>query len=106
MQKPKTQNTKTKSPTKDDTDEINFEGEVDFLEEITNKEIINKEIGNHSIQEGEKENSIEEVDKKSIYIKNVDFSTTPEELEEHFKKSGEINRITILCDKYTGVPKG
>ena len=106
MQKPKTQNTKTRSPVKDDTDEINFEGDVDFSEEITNKDKNNKEIVNHTVQDEDKEKSLEEADLKSIYIKNVDFSTTPEELEEHFKKSGEINRITILCDKYTGVPKG
>jgi len=39
-------------------------------------------------------------------VKNVDQSATPQELEEHFKSCGAIDRITILCDKYTGVPKG
>merc|ERR1711870_111061 len=31
---------------------------------------------------------------------------TPEELQEHFKSCGQINRITILVDKYSGCPKG
>jgi polyadenylate-binding protein 2 len=45
-------------------------------------------------------------DGRSVYIKNVDFSVMPEELEEHFKLCGGINRVTILIDKYTGMPKG
>lgn len=43
---------------------------------------------------------------RSIYIKNVDFTATPEELEEHFKSCGDIIKVTILCDKYTGHSKG
>merc|ERR1719194_231809 len=48
----------------------------------------------------------EEIDKRSVYIGNVDYGSTPEELQEHFKSCGQINRITILVDKYTGHPKG
>lgn len=36
----------------------------------------------------------------------VDYSTTPEELQQHFHSCGTINRVTILCDKFTGHPKG
>jgi hypothetical protein len=36
----------------------------------------------------------------------VDYSTTPEELQEFFASCGVVNRITILCDKFTGHPKG
>lgn len=43
---------------------------------------------------------------RSVYVKNVDFNTNPGDLEEHFKACGDINRITILIDKYTGLPKG
>merc|ERR1712176_676914 len=48
----------------------------------------------------------EEVDKRSVYAGNVDYGSTPEELQEHFKSCGQINRITILIDKFTGSPKG
>jgi polyadenylate-binding protein 2 len=41
-----------------------------------------------------------------VYVKNVDFNANPGDLEEHFKSCGEINRITILIDKFTGMPKG
>lgn len=48
----------------------------------------------------------EDIDSRSIHVGNVDYSTTPEELQQHFAACGTINRITILCDKYTGHPKG
>ena len=35
----------------------------------------------------------------------VDYSATPEELQEHFAGCGTVNRVTILCDKYRN-PKG
>mmetsp|Transcript_62684 Transcript_62684/g.176759 ORF Transcript_62684/g.176759 Transcript_62684/m.176759 type:complete len:198 (-) Transcript_62684:85-678(-) len=48
----------------------------------------------------------EEVDKRSVYVGNVDYGSTPEELQEHFKSCGQINRITILVDRFSGSPKG
>merc|ERR1712032_475962 len=48
----------------------------------------------------------EEVDRRSVYIGNVDYGSTPEEVQEHFKSCGQINRITILIDKFSGSPKG
>ncbi|KAK3820046.1 MAG: hypothetical protein J3Q66DRAFT_377621 [Benniella sp.] len=46
------------------------------------------------------------VDARSVYVGNVDWGSTPEELQAHFQSCGTINRITILCDKWTGHPKG
>ncbi|ORY99437.1 hypothetical protein BCR43DRAFT_530479 [Syncephalastrum racemosum] len=48
----------------------------------------------------------EAVDSRSVYVGNVDYGATPEELQAHFQSCGTINRVTILCDKYTGHPKG
>ncbi|KAI8832414.1 hypothetical protein BJ741DRAFT_514712, partial [Chytriomyces cf. hyalinus JEL632] len=48
----------------------------------------------------------EDIDNRSVYVGNVDYTTTPEELQAHFQACGAINRITILCDKWTGHPKG
>jgi polyadenylate-binding protein 2 len=42
----------------------------------------------------------------SIYVGQVDYSATPEELLKHFEACGIVNRVTIVCDKYTGRPKG
>ncbi|KAH8830219.1 hypothetical protein DL96DRAFT_1461794, partial [Flagelloscypha sp. PMI_526] len=45
-------------------------------------------------------------DTRSVHIGNVDYSSTPEEIQTHFNACGTINRVTILCDKFTGHPKG
>lgn len=48
----------------------------------------------------------QEIDNRSIYVGNVDYSTTADDLERHFHGCGSVNRVTILTDKYTGHPKG
>lgn len=57
---------------------------------------------------GEEEGAAEraETDARSVFVGNVDYSATPEEIQQHFQACGAINRITILCDKFTGHPKG
>merc|ERR1719435_744157 len=47
-----------------------------------------------------------EVDARSVYVGNVDYGSTAEELEQHFHGCGSINRVTILCNKFDGSPKG
>lgn len=47
-----------------------------------------------------------ETDCRSVYVGNVDYGATAEELEQHFHGCGSINRVTILCNKYDGHPKG
>jgi polyadenylate-binding protein 2 len=47
-----------------------------------------------------------DADLRSIYVGNVDYSATAQELEAHFHGCGSINRVTILCDKFSGHPKG
>jgi polyadenylate-binding protein 2 len=42
----------------------------------------------------------------SVYVGQVDYSATPEELLQHFTACGTVERVTIVCDKYTGKPKG
>merc|ERR1711973_1083344 len=36
----------------------------------------------------------------------VDDGSTAEELEQHFHGCGAVNRVTIICDKFSGHPKG
>ena len=48
----------------------------------------------------------EDVDNRSIFVGNVDYSASPEEIQAHFQSCGSINRVTILLDKFTGQPKG
>ena len=35
----------------------------------------------------------------------MDYSCTPEEVQQHFQSCGTVNRVTILTDKF-GQPKG
>ncbi|GFY94031.1 RNA-binding (RRM/RBD/RNP motifs) family protein [Actinidia rufa] len=46
-----------------------------------------------------------EVDSRSIFVGNVDYACTPEEVQQHFQSCGAVNRVTILTDKF-GQPKG
>jgi polyadenylate-binding protein 2 len=48
----------------------------------------------------------EDVDARSVFVGNVDYAATPEEIQAHFASCGTILRVTILCDKVTGHPKG
>jgi polyadenylate-binding protein 2 len=48
----------------------------------------------------------QKVDACSVYVGQVDYSATPEELLAHFGACGTIERVTIVCDKFTGRPKG
>ncbi|KAJ8548182.1 hypothetical protein K7X08_021418 [Anisodus acutangulus] len=47
----------------------------------------------------------EEVDSRSVFVGNVDYSCTPEEVQQHFQACGTVNRVTIRTNKF-GQPKG
>ncbi|CAL5364069.1 unnamed protein product [Camellia sinensis] len=74
-----------------------IEEEAGALREMQSK--VEKEMG--AVQGDEKE----EVDSRSIYVGNVDYACTPEEVQQHFQSCGTVNRVTILTDKF-GQPKG
>lgn len=50
--------------------------------------------------------SKEDIDARSVFVGNVDYGASPEEIQSHFQSVGAINRVTILLDKFTGHPKG
>jgi len=76
-----------------------MEDEAENLRKIQEQTIEEQLNGGEGAGEGEGAAS-EEVDSRSVYIGQVDYSATPEELQEHFAGCGTINRVTILCDKY------
>jgi len=53
-----------------------------------------------------REDNKEDIDARSIFVGNVDYGASPEEIQAHFQSCGSINRVTILLDKFTGHPKG
>jgi RNA recognition motif-containing protein len=43
---------------------------------------------------------------KRIYVGNLSFKATEEDLRELFSKSGEVESVKIITDVNTGNPKG
>ena len=43
---------------------------------------------------------------RSVFVKNVDYSSSKDEIKQHFQECGEIVRVTILKDKFTKKPTG
>jgi RNA recognition motif-containing protein len=42
----------------------------------------------------------------NIYIGNLSYDTTEDELREAFESFGEVANVNILSDKYSGKPRG
>nr|XP_019013737.1 polyadenylate-binding protein 2 [Kwoniella pini CBS 10737]OCF52518.1 polyadenylate-binding protein 2 [Kwoniella pini CBS 10737] len=72
----------------------------------TNGNLESSETHENNESTMEDEDSPGSVDSRSVFIGNVDYGATPEEIQSHFQACGTINRVTILCDKFTGHPKG
>jgi len=41
-----------------------------------------------------------------IYVGNLSFEVTEEELRQEFKAFGEVESVSIITDKYSGRPRG
>ena len=41
-----------------------------------------------------------------IYVGNLSYDVTEEELRQEFKAFGEVESVSIITDKYSGRPKG
>mmetsp|Transcript_69895 Transcript_69895/g.113480 ORF Transcript_69895/g.113480 Transcript_69895/m.113480 type:complete len:200 (+) Transcript_69895:74-673(+) len=67
---------------------------------------LNKMQGTASADSKQSEADQAERDSRSIFIGNVDFSTSVEEVQALFADCGEINAITIPVDKFSGRAKG
>ncbi|KAK2438519.1 Polyadenylate-binding protein 2 [Trifolium repens] len=82
-----------------------MEEEASALREMHAK--VEKEIG--SVQDpaavAASQENREEADARSVFVGNVDYACTPEEVQQHFQSCGTVNRVTILTDKF-GQPKG
>jgi len=80
-----------------------LEQEMEYMEKET---AAVKDLSEKHDEGTVEQGALMESDSRSVYVGNVDYGATPEELQEHFKSCGEINRITIMVDKYTCCPKG
>ncbi len=41
-----------------------------------------------------------------IYVGNLSYETTEEDLRQEFVAFGEVTSVSVITDKYTGRPKG
>lgn len=41
-----------------------------------------------------------------IYVGNLNYTSTKEQLEEHFSQFGDISEVALPEDKFTGKPRG
>nr|XP_044986520.1 polyadenylate-binding protein 2-like [Jaculus jaculus] len=47
-----------------------------------------------------------QADARSVHVGNVDYGATAQALEAHFHACGSVLRVSILCDRVTGHPRG
>eukprot|EP00322_Chrysochromulina_rotalis_P007206 CAMPEP_0115865874 /NCGR_PEP_ID=MMETSP0287-20121206/19948_1 /TAXON_ID=412157 /ORGANISM="Chrysochromulina rotalis, Strain UIO044" /LENGTH=259 /DNA_ID=CAMNT_0003320403 /DNA_START=89 /DNA_END=869 /DNA_ORIENTATION=- len=80
-----------------------MEDEAEKLRKI--QEQVEDQLQDGEGEGGGEEGESAEADGRSVYVGQVDYSATPEELQEHFAGCGTVNRVTIICDKF-GSPKG
>jgi len=94
-----------------------MEAEAEKLKEMQNEveaAMINNGNNTNTIQQQKNTGTIIwpsleekiEADARSIYVGQVEYLATAEEVELHFRGCGALNRVTILCDKFSGHPKG
>lgn len=43
---------------------------------------------------------------KSIYVGNISFETTPDQLRDLFAQHGDVLSVKLINDRYTGKPRG
>ncbi|KAM9817420.1 embryonic polyadenylate-binding protein 2 [Neosynchiropus ocellatus] len=90
--------------------EMEMEEEMDQLKEDEGCDVAEIQPLTSSPQPGHFYNMTPEeridADNRSIYVGNVDYETTAQELEIFFNSCGPVNRVTILCDRFSGHPKG
>ena len=43
---------------------------------------------------------------KKIYVGNLPFSTTEDDMQEMFAEHGEVVSVNLVTDRYTGQPRG
>jgi RNA recognition motif-containing protein len=43
---------------------------------------------------------------KSIYVGNISFETTSDQLRELFARHGDVLSVKLINDRYTGKPRG
>lgn len=48
----------------------------------------------------------DDINNRSVFVQQVDYNCTEDELKEHFNCCGQINRVTILKNHFSHKPTG
>lgn len=48
----------------------------------------------------------EDIDETKLYVGNIDYAASEDELASHFAKFGQIETVNIPIDRYTGKARG
>lgn len=92
----------------DENVEIDFMDEEDTTRELLAEidEVIRDEPAPMDLLDNNTVTDDQNSDFRSIWIGNVEYTSTAQQLENHFSGCGKIERVTIQCNKFTGHPKG
>lgn len=93
------------SETNASVEERNSEGSNEELEHDTQKDTDGEHEEELKLASHQPKNQ-REIDRRSVNVGNIDYSATTADLKKVLDDCGEINRITILYNHYTGRSKG
>ena len=82
------------------------EGDVDADEMMRRMNEMDDELAQMTKVQSGMQRQVGEMDEKSIYVGQVDYEATVEELRAFFSPCGIINKMTIVTDKITQHSKG
>jgi polyadenylate-binding protein 2 len=86
-------------------DELAFAGPEDTTTSVQSGIMLNEA----SRENEESKDSLSTEDQtllRSVFVKNVEFSASVDEIKQHFQECGEILRVTIGFNKVTHKPLG
>lgn len=86
------------------------ESDKQLLTDLNDREVSSEDLermqDDDFVSTGKLKLEITDEKNRSIYVKNIDLSVTPNDLENLFKQFGIINIVSLLCDRYSGTLKG
>jgi RNA recognition motif-containing protein len=62
--------------------------------------------GSERLFDGPAKSVLEEIRVKKIYVGNLPFSATEDEITELFSKHGTVHSVALITDRDTGRPRG
>lgn len=106
----KHEDTAEDNPLKDDSDEEALNTATDVVSKMMGN-IVAEEESSEKVDAEEKQKEEQaariEADERSVFVNNVNFNATKDELKAFFEEhtSGKVNRVTLIVDRVSAFPK-